>query len=1428
MGIMFRRTAVSLIVLCLGSSVALNSTPVSGAQVPTLPVPPVPGTGPVAVRVAFDSAHDSLPAAYYGYHGFTVFGADNNPLYGLYSKFTAVVAGVNGPKTIEGYLDYYGRGIFGYYGERAGVDELTVTVGTAAGTAARTYGANPGSLPQPNTSAPARVTFDSPTQSLPAPWYGYHGFSVTDTQGRPVYGQYSSFTAVVAGTNGPITINGQLDYYGRGTIGYYAGKAGADTITLSVGAATGEAARTYGASAQPPPNPIPPLPPVPNAPQGPVAARVTFDEATRSDPAPWYGYHGFTVYDAQGSALTGQYPKFTATVQGVNGPKTFEGYLDYYGRGVFSYHADKAGVDSLTVVVGPASGEATRTYGVSNPSLPQVNDRPPARVAFDNATQTLPSPWYGYHGFTVLDAQGSPVYGRYLQFTAVVAGPNGPLTINGQLDYYGRGTIGYWADKPGVDSITVNAATANGTAARTYAPNVQPPPTGVPPLPPVQSPNVPAVAARVAFDQAAQSLPAPSYGYHYFTVFGADNKPLYGQYSKFTAVVSGTNGPKTIEGNVDYWGRGVFGYNASAPGADTLTVSVGAATGEAARTYGAPNQNLPNPNAAAPAKITFDAPVQTLPAPWYGYHGFLVTDASNNPVYGQYSAFTAVVAGSSGPKTVTGFLDYYGRGSIGYYADKAGADVITVNVGAATGGAQRTYTGSATVPPNPIPPLPPLGAPPVNDNPAVRVSFDDAAAALPSPSYGCHSFTAYDAMGKPVSAVSTAWTIALTGANGAGSYSGYLDYWGRGTFCYWAATPGTDTITASVGKAAGTAVRAYAPSNPIPPLPGAPAPPDVNGDRAAFVRFDDDTRSLPSPWFGYHGFTVLDAQGTPLYGTYRAWTAVVSGPNGPVTLGGQLDYYGRGTVGYYAGRPGVDLVKVTVGKAVGAAARTYSPDVSPPPLAIPSLPAPSPEGGGSTPVPSEEFDWEAHGEVVIADSEPLPGGGPPPAVVERTADQYQLLRADAPAFITTPACDTAPSEPRILAIVVTPQDISSDPADVATARSTISELAKSMNVGTGPYRDQDIRWARNNAGEVIVCTALVTAIGDDNGDGSRAGPGDRISVGQIVKSLADQKIVNVHSEKRKYAIWVRTGISDLFCGGRAVAGCADFYKEDRPGQANLNNQGGSVAVTDVQYSNDAAAQELFHSLGAVQSTAPHSCASLSFRCGAHTGQWHDFMNRGYRKSATLNDCDDDPSTTGTLDCGHDDYYSTLCALNVQKCPGAEGESGPTAWLATHWNLAESKWLSSIRQTNGSKTCNGLTTTGPDSQGDEHSEKIDAGAAGDVISALDGYDTVLGNEGSDSICGGDGKDTLRGGIGNDVVRGTYGNDRVFGGESDDTVYGNTENDELFGGDGNDILYDGPGHDTVDGGPGLDTWRRCPGGQESSSNVELVFESQEYCS
>ena len=82
----------------------------------------------------------------------------------------------------------------------------------------------------------------------------------------------------------------------------------------------------------------------------------------------------------------------------------------------------------------------------------------------------------------------------------------------------------------------------------------------------------------------------------------------------------------------------------------------------------------------------------------------------------------------------------------------------------------------------------------------------------------------------------------------------------------------------------------------------------------------------------------------------------------------------------------------------------------------------------------------------------------------------------------------------------------------------------------------------------------------------------------------------------------------------------------------------------------------------------------------------------------------------------------------------------------------------------------------------------------IITALDG---------NDSLYGGDQNDTLNGGDGNDAFYSYAGNDQLMGGNGDDGMQAGDGMDTLDGGDGNDVLWAGEGFDTISGGTGNDT-------------------------
>ena len=273
----------------------------------------------------------------------------------------------------------------------------------------------------------------------------------------------------------------------------------------------------------------------------------------------------------------------------------------------------------------------------------------------------------------------------------------------------------------------------------------------------------------------------------------------------------------------------------------------------------------------------------------------------------------------------------------------------------------------------------------------------------------------------------------------------------------------------------------------------------------------------------------------------------------------------------------------------------------------------------------------------------------------------------------------------------------------------------------------------------------------------------------------------------------------------------------------------TTARTSDEDPQNVALQELFHQLGAVLNPAPNSCASHSKDCGGHTVQFFDMMNRTYPRVPSLEDCEDE-APLGTVDCGKEDYYSTLCALDKSQCAGPNGTKGAGVYLAGAFNIAEhSTWLGPISPKVDDVSCAGAATSQA-RNGDESHDHMLLYTYNDQVHLLDGYDYVEGKQGDDYLCGGDGKDTLHGNANADQLWGGPGNDSIHGGLGGDVLRGHAGNDELVGGDGDDYFYDGRGGlDTADGGLGIDTLYKCAtdGLASTPVSVEVVYSSTSYC-
>ncbi len=193
-----------------------------------------------------------------------------------------------------------------------------------------------------------------------------------------------------------------------------------------------------------------------------------------------------------------------------------------------------------------------------------------------------------------------------------------------------------------------------------------------------------------------------------------------------------------------------------------------------------------------------------------------------------------------------------------------------------------------------------------------------------------------------------------------------------------------------------------------------------------------------------------------------------------------------------------------------------------------------------------------------------------------------------------------------------------------------------------------VRYVTNGNCQVDVAKVALSA----NGQASLAG------------TAADLAAQGFDRPDRKYLVWVDAYV---YCG------VATVEPDDRPGQNNANNGSGSpgmVARVDRgcwgMPSDSAEAHELTHILGGVQPTAPH-------------GTW----NYHCSDESELMCYDDDSTADGyvgshgqlvplayvcprsherLLDCGGDDYFSA--------------NPDPNGWLAQHWNVANSSFLTS--------------------------------------------------------------------------------------------------------------------------------------------------------
>ena len=198
---------------------------------------------------------------------------------------------------------------------------------------------------------------------------------------------------------------------------------------------------------------------------------------------------------------------------------------------------------------------------------------------------------------------------------------------------------------------------------------------------------------------------------------------------------------------------------------------------------------------------------------------------------------------------------------------------------------------------------------------------------------------------------------------------------------------------------------------------------------------------------------------------------------------------------------------------------------------------------------------------------------------------------------------------------------------------TVDQIFERSARKTGGHRQ--VRWAVSSA---CTPTVLNVVVAD--------------TVTSFDQLLAALKAQNFTAADRKYIVaWDDTDRVDSFCG------LGQVMPDDKPGPTNWNETqplGAMIAAVEPScWVGELAAHELIHTLGAVQTSAPHATVY------GHCTDGNDLLCYPDGSGETITTvCP--ASQAGLFDCNNDDYFHT---------------NPPTGnYLKTHWNPATSGWL----------------------------------------------------------------------------------------------------------------------------------------------------------
>jgi cell division septation protein DedD len=183
--------------------------------------------------------------------------------------------------------------------------------------------------------------------------------------------------------------------------------------------------------------------------------------------------------------------------------------------------------------------------------------------------------------------------------------------------------------------------------------------------------------------------------------------------------------------------------------------------------------------------------------------------------------------------------------------------------------------------------------------------------------------------------------------------------------------------------------------------------------------------------------------------------------------------------------------------------------------------------------------------------------------------------------------------------------------------------------------DRHLRFVHDSSCNVVVDRVTLSTTGDDN----------------FTNTLNELRSKGYGRTDRKYIVWTD---ANVYCG------IGQVYYDDSAGPANASNGNsavpGEIGRVDAGcwgQSSSAEAHELMHTLGGVQTSAPHATTKN------HCVDEYDRMCYADGGGGVMKYiC---PSTHEALfDCNHDDYFSTAAPAG--------------SYLATHWNIANSRFL----------------------------------------------------------------------------------------------------------------------------------------------------------